>query len=100
MKIEDFETRFNDIISNPDTGLANAPDFLEEVRGDYASAVALGEKVAELEARVKDLQESNVKLYLATTGGVVDEDDTPDETDGEAYIDAVFDDLLKDDEEV
>lgn len=99
MKIEDFETRFNEIISNPDTGLANAPDFLEEVRGDYASAVSLGEKVAELEARVKDLQEANVKLYLATTGGVVDEDEPIDESDGDAYIEAVFDELMKDEED-
>lgn len=99
MKIEDFEKRFNNIISNPDKGVSEAPDFLAEVRGDYESAVALGEKVQELEARVKDLQESNIKLYLATTGEVEDEADEVTEDDGEEFIDEVFNSLVEDEEE-
>lgn len=98
MKIEDFKKRFNSIIENPDTGVADAPTFLEEVEADYTSAGALAEKVTELESRVKDLQEANIKLYLAQTGTAPEEDDI-DEEDGEAYIDTVFSDLLKESEE-
>ena len=89
MKIDDFEKRFNEIVSNPDKGIASAPDFLNEVKGDYASAEALAAKVTELEGKVKDLQESNIKLYLATTSPVETEEEELDETDGEEYIDSV-----------
>lgn len=99
MKIEDFEKRFNELLSNPDKGIAEAPDFLAEVRGDYETATSLGEKVAELESRVKDLQESNIKLYLATTGEAEDEADEVTEDDGEAYIDEVFNELMNDEED-
>ena len=98
MKIEDFKKRFNSIIENPDTGVADAPSFLEEVEADYTSAGALAEKVTELESRVKDLQEANIKLYLAQTGTAPEEDDIA-EDDGEAYIDNVFSELLKESEE-
>lgn len=98
MTIEDFKKRFNSIIENPDTGVADAPTFLEEVEADYTSAGSLAEKVTELEARVKGLQEANIKLYLAQTGTAPEEDDI-DEDDGEAYIDNVFSELLKESEE-
>lgn len=95
MKIEDFKTRFNSIVSNPDTGIADASDFLTEVEADYTNATNLAEKVQELEARVKDLQETNIKLYLAQTGAGEEENDDPDETDGEAYIDNFFNKLVE-----
>lgn len=98
MKIDDFKKRFNSILENPDTGVADAPAFLEEVEADYTSAGVLAEKVTELENRVKDLQEANIKLYLAQTREAPEEDDT-DEEDGEAYIDTVFNNLLKESEE-
>ena len=99
MKIEDFKTRFNSIVSNPDTGIADASDFLTEVEADYTNATNLAEKVEELEARVKDLQETNIKLYLAQTGAGEEENDEPDETDGEAYIDNFFENLMKEEED-
>lgn len=99
MKIEDFKSRFNSIVSNPDTGIADASDFLTEVEADYTNATNLAEKVEELEARVKDLQETNIKLYLAQTGATEEEQDEPDETDGEAYIDNFFENLMKEEED-
>lgn len=99
MKIEDFKSRFNSIVSNPDTGIADASDFLTEVEADYTNATNLAEKVEELEARVKDLQETNIKLYLAQTGASEEENDEPDETDGEAYIDNFFENLMKEEED-
>ena len=99
MKIEDFESRFNNIIQNPDTGLADAPEFLSEVRGDYESANALADKVKELETRVKDLQESNIKLYLAQTGSAPEETDAVDENDGDEYVNSVFENLVKESED-
>lgn len=98
MKFEDFKTRFNEIIGDPDKGIASAPDFLSEVEADYATAVATADKVAELEQRVKDLQETNIKLYLAQTGAPDTESDELDETDGEDYIDSVFNRILNEEE--
>lgn len=100
MKIEEFEEKFNNIIKNPDSGISDAPEFLEQVRADYETSRNLGEKVSELEGRVKDLQEANIKLYLATTGEIEEEEDDLTEDDGEEYIDAVFNKLVEEESEV
>lgn len=98
MKIDEFEKRFNAIIENPDTGIADAGAFLDDVRADYTGAETAVQKIEELEAKIKELQESNIKLYLAQTSTAPEEDDI-DEDDGEAFIDNVFSELLKESEE-
>lgn len=96
MKISDFEARFKAFLETPDTSVADAPAFLEEVRKDYTSMEAMANHTAELEAKVKDLQEANVKLFLATTSEAGEEE--PEEKTGDDFIDEVFDNLLKEEE--
>lgn len=97
MKVEELEKRFNELIANPDTMTANAGALLEEIKSDYALADEVAEKIATTEKRIKDLQEANIKLYLAQTGtdqnreGTNADDYT--EEDGEDFINNVFEKL-------
>lgn len=96
MKYEELETRYNAIMKSPDTALTEAVSLLSDIKADYQSAEALAEKIATQENKIKELQDANIKLYLAQTGSAEPEpEDALDETDGETFVDNFFNELEK-----
>lgn len=79
-------------LAKEDGGLADMPSIIEKIGEDYDAKEALAQKVGELEGKVRELQDSNLKLFLAQTGGESEEEE---ELDGMEAVDAFWDDLLK-----
>lgn len=95
MKYEEYETSFNELFSNPDTALAGAGELLETLKTDLTILEELTATVAEQEQRIKDLQETNLKLYLSQGGSV--EEEPKEETSGVDAIEEFWEELEKED---
>ena len=75
MTYAEYEKTINELLSNPDTALANTGKLLEELKKDTTSLETMQTENEKLNARIKDLQDTNMKLYLSVTGESSGEDD-------------------------
>ena len=97
MKYEELESKLTKMLETPDTALAALPDLLKEIKTDYEGIVSLTNKSSEQEKRIRDLQDTNMKLFLMQTsapkskGQLEDED----ELEGQDAIDAFINNLSK-----
>ena len=96
MKYEEYEQSFNDLLSNPDTALAGAGELLEILKTDLTALEQLTARVEEQENRIKDLQETNLKLYLSQ-GGSVEDEEPEEEKSGIDAISEFWEELGKED---
>lgn len=84
MKIEDYEKLSSSLTAE------NAPsvmqDMLKSIREDLTERDALAEKVASLDSKNRELQDTNIKLFLSQTSKVEPTDDS----------DKSFDDIVAD----
>lgn len=97
MKYEELEARLTKLLETPDTALAALPEFLKEVKADYEGIVSLTNKSSEQEKRIRDLQDTNMKLFLMQTSapktkGQLEEED---DLEGQDAIDAFVNNLSK-----
>ena len=97
MKYEEFEARLTKMLETPDTALASLPEFLKEVKTDYEGIVSLTNKSSEQEKRIRDLQDTNMKLFLMQTSAPKSKGELEDEDDleGQDAIDAFVTKLSK-----
>ena len=97
MKYEEFEARLTKMLETPDTALAALPEFLKEVKTDYEGIVSLTNKSSEQEKRIRDLQDTNMKLFLMQTSAPKKEGEMEDDDDleGQDAIDAFVTKLSK-----
>lgn len=69
----------------------NAPEviktMLDSVKEDLAERDALKSVQAEQEAKIKDLQDTNIKLFLSQTGKAEQDEDTETEEEKVAKMD-------------
>lgn len=98
MQYEEYESRINDILAEPDTALANIGEVMDNLKTDLTAFDEMKNTVVEQEDRIKDLQETNLKLYLMQGGGKseADEDELPEKTGVEA-INQFWEELDKED---
>ena len=96
MTIDEYKARIDGLLTNPDTALAEVAGVYEELETDLTTLESVTAEVEELRERVKNLQETNVKLYLSQGEPEEDpEDDPEDERDeDEKAVDDFFDDVL------
>lgn len=87
MTYADFEKKLTKLLEQPDSALANVKPLLDEVKADYESMIVLAEKTTEQDKRIRDLQDTNMKLFLAQTKSV--EEDKSDEDEDLEGMDAV-----------
>lgn len=92
MTFEEVKTKITGLISEPDKAAENAVTLLKDLETDYTSMASMAEKSKTDEARIRELQDTNQRLFLSVTGQPQDE---PDEPEKEPGID--WDELLKDD---
>lgn len=96
MTYADVEKKLTTMLQTPDTALAALPDLLKEIKADYESIVSLTSKVESQDNRIRDLQDTNMKLFLAQTGQVANkEEDDDDDVEGPDAIDAFVSKLNK-----
>ena len=93
MKYEDYEGIAQKLTTE------NAPEvmktMLDAVKEDLAERDALMSVKAEQEAKIKDLQDTNIKLFLSQTGKAAQDEDTEteeekiDKMDLKEYLDYI-----------
>ena len=99
MTYEQYEERINNALSNADTAPTEFVSILSELKTDLTAKDTLETEKTELETRVRDLQDTNMKLYLSVTGNS-DEDDEDDEpAEGTAVVDELMDTIFKESED-
>ena len=98
MKYEEYESKINSVLSNPDTALANISPILDEIKKDTTALEEAMHENESLSARIRDLQDTNMKLFLAQTGEAAEEEaDEPAE--GPAVIDEFLSKVFEEEEE-
>lgn len=73
MKYEEYQKIVDDIVKAPDQAPTNAQSLLEAIKSDFELIDSQAVKIQELENKVRGLQDTNIKLYLAQTGSKNDE---------------------------
>lgn len=86
MGFDGFKDRFNKVIENGDD-LTAAKELLSDMETEYKEAEEALSKVDEQEEKIRDLQDTNMKLYLAQT---TEPEDEPEEEEKEK----TFEELL------
>ena len=88
MKYEDYEAKLNNVVANPDSAATAVLDILKDLKADSETFASLEASVAEKDGRIKDLQDTNMKLFLRQTGG--DSGQEPEEKTPDEVIDDLF----------
>lgn len=79
MTYAELEQKIIKCLETPDSALVNIKPILEEIKADYVTMVALTEEKEKNETRIRDLQDTNMKLFLAQVGPEKkEEDDEPE----------------------
>lgn len=99
MTYEEYEKRINGALANADTAPTEFVDILSELKTDLTAKDALETDKTELETRVRDLQDTNMKLYLSVTGNSDKDDEEDEPAEGTDVVDELMDKLFKESEE-
>lgn len=89
MTYDELVSKVTKVLEEPDSALVNIKPVLEEAKADYISIVSLTEKNEKNEKRIRDLQDTNMKLFLAQTGKVSEGEPGNDDDDDLVGQDAV-----------
>lgn len=99
MKYEEYEQRINSALANADTAPTEFVSILSELKTDLTAKDTLETEKTELETRVRDLQDTNMKLYLSVTGNSTEDEEEDEPAEGTAVVDELMDALFKESEE-
>lgn len=95
MTYDELEKKITKVLEAPDSALATIRPVLDEIKADYETMIVLAEAKEKNEARIRDLQDTNMKLFLAQSGKKVEEDGEEEELEGAEAIDAFVAELNK-----
>lgn len=96
MTYEEFKNQVTNVLANPDSAQTAAMQLLEDVKADFIERDTYKEAIEKAEKRVKDLQDTNQKLFLMATGNKP-EQTGEDELDGEDAVEDFVSKLMKED---
>lgn len=99
MTYEQYEQRINSALANADTAPTEFVSILSELKTDLTAKDTLETEKTELESRVRDLQDTNMKLYLSVTGNSTEEEEEDEPAEGTAVVDELMDALFKESED-
>ena len=99
MTYEQYEERINSALANVDTAPTEFVSILSELKTDLTAKDTLETEKAELETRVRDLQDTNMKQYLSVTGTSSEDDEDYEPAEGTAVVDELMDVLFKESED-
>ena len=75
MKAEDYKNLITEMVSHPDNAAETATKLIDMVNEDSEIFESLTNKVSSQDKKIRDLQDSNTKLFLSVTGQSDDDDD-------------------------
>lgn len=79
MTFDEYDKGIKKVLSNPDTALTEITPLLDELKMDLETLTTAQGEVEALNGRIRDLQDTNMKLFLSMGGKSSDEDDGIDE---------------------
>lgn len=89
MTREEFKTGILEVLKNPDTALVSVEPFIEAFGEQADSLAALTAEKEKSEERIRDLQDTNMKLFLRQTG-----EPEKEETEEPNVADMTFDEYM------
>ena len=96
MTYSEYENRIKEVLSKPDTALTEIQGVLDELKKDITTLETLTVTNTEQEKRIKDLQDTNMKLFLSTGKEIDDNNNDPDEpAEGEAVFKEFTDKIME-----
>ena len=95
MKIDEYKTKIDGLLTNPDTALAGIGEVYDALTEDLTTRDSLADENEQLKQTVKELRETNIKLYMQGTSDNKSEtiEDSEDNEDTEA-VENFFNDIL------
>lgn len=99
MKYDDYVSKINGVLAEPDTALTNVTGVLDELKADLTSKETLEAENETLKKRISDLQDTNMKLYLSITGTETNSDEDDEPVEGVGVIDEFLDIAFKERED-
>lgn len=99
MTFEEFKTKITTIVSNPDTAQANIGEFIDEVKVDYEALSSTSTALEKAETRIRDLQDTNQKLFLKQSGQADPEEEDEKKDIEDMSFDEYLAECLKENEE-
>lgn len=75
MKYEEYEQKLSECVKNPDSAALAIQDILKELKTDCETMASLEAGIAEKDGRIRDLQDTNMKLFLQNCSGAPDQDE-------------------------
>lgn len=87
MTYQEYETALNGIVQNPDTAPTAVQSLLQEIKKDTDALATAINGISERDARIRDLQDTNIKLFMSQSGAP--------ENDPEPEPEMTFEELLK-----
>lgn len=87
MTYQEYETALNGIVQNPDTAPTAVQALLQEIKTDTDALAAAVEGISERDARIRDLQDTNIKLFMSQSSAPENEPEPEEEM--------TFEELLK-----
>lgn len=90
MTKEEFRTGILSVLKNPDTALVGIETYIDEFGSQADTLATLTAEKEESEKRIRDLQDTNMKLYLRQVNEPVKE-----EEEGPNIDDMDFDEYLQ-----
>lgn len=90
MKYEDYESKLTGVVSNPDSAPIAVQEILKDLKSDAATMDSMAAELSEKDAKIRELQDTNTKLFLQVTGTDSSDDKPEDwsELEGEEALEA------------
>ena len=85
MKAEDYKKLITEMVSHPDNAAETATKLIDLVKEDSEIFENLSNKVNSQSQKIRDLQDTNTKLFLSVTGQSDDDDDDEDSFDNMSF---------------
>lgn len=83
MTYSEYEKLISESLSNADKAPANMKAVLDALQTDTTTITTQTEKIKEQDARIRDLQDTNMKLFLSQTSTHAKEDEPEEELTGD-----------------
>lgn len=77
---EEIQTQITDAMASPDTLETSMGAILDTLKADYITAQSTSETLEKANARIRDLQDTNHKLFLAQLGKPSEKSDDDNDT--------------------
>ena len=89
MNYSDYEAKLGGVVSNPDTAPTVVKEILSDLKTDLDTLESMKADLEAKDTRIRDLQDTNVKLFMSQTGAQEEpEKESWEEMEGQMALDA------------